>query len=339
MSQGVIFMRLSSTQWAVGLGPFVRSAQRPGQTAFFMPGFFLEESEPWWIPSRYQELNFTEFLQLWPSAVAFHREWTQPSEADFLLRVEGILQEIGKDTLKKAVPVVFETARGGVSLEEMAGIVARFRDLPEGVFPYGYVSGSSGLIGVTPEFLLRDHGSFIESLALAGTTRAENEGALLRDPKELSEHLFVVNDLKERLSRYGRFEQGQTVEWPVGLVRHLRTDVKVAVDACIDFQDWIEVLHPTPALGVSPRSRADWLRVQPEATVRRNFGAPFGLSFGGAGAHLCLVAIRCLQWRDDMVWLGSGCGIVKESVALREWDELKLKRRAVKRMLGLNSES
>lgn len=341
MLQGVIFIRLSATQWAVGLGPFTRSSKRPTQTAFFLPGFFLNEPEPWWIPSEYQELNFEQFLKLWPEAQALKREWTLPSEPQFLGRVENILTEIHKGTLKKAVPVVFEKAQGALSLAEMSGVVQKFRDLPPGVFPYGYFSGSDGgadsegMIGVTPEFLLRDHGSSIESLALAGTTKVENEGALLKDPKELSEHMLVVQDLRERLSRYGKFEQGQTGEWAVGLVRHLRTDVRVEVDACIDFEDWISVLHPTPALGVAPRSRSEWLREQPEASERKHFGAPFGLMRVGGASHLCLVCIRGIQWRDNQVWLGSGCGVVVGSVATKEWEELKLKRRAVKRMLGI----
>ncbi len=338
MSQGVIFVRLNAALWAVGLGPFTRSSKRPTQTAFYMPGFFLNESEPWWVPAEYQELNFDAFLKLWPEPAVLKREWVLPSEPQFLARVENILTEIHKGTLKKAVPVVFEKAQGTLSLAEMAGVVQKFRDLPPDVFPYGYVSGSEGMIGVTPEFLLRDHGNYIESLALAGTTKVENEGALLKDPKELSEHLFVVNDLKERLSRYGKFEQGQTGEWAVGLVRHLRTDVKLEVEACVDFEDWIEVLHPTPALGVAPRSRSEWLREQPEASERKHFGAPMGLMRAGGASHICLVCIRGIQWRDNQVWLGSGCGVVAGSVASREWEELKLKRRAVKRILGIAGE-
>jgi len=299
-----------------------------------MPGFFLEDQKPWWIPTEYREVSYAEFVRLWPAPAVFSREWVEPSRDEFLARVENILTEIHNGTLKKAVPVVFEKASGGLSMEEMAGMISRFRDLPDGVFPYGYISGDSGMIGVSPEFLLRDHGSYVESLALAGTTQVEYVNALLADPKELSEHLLVVQDLRERLSRYGTFYQSSTVEWPVGLVRHLRTDVRVEVSACIDFEDWISVLHPTPALGVSPRTRAQWLRDQPEALIRRSFGAPFGLLRKG-DFHLCLVAIRCLQWFGDSVLLGSGCGVVAGSVPTREWEELALKRRAVKKMLGV----
>lgn len=337
MSHGVIFLRLSSALWAVGFGPFIRSSKRPTRTAFYLPGFFLDEKEPWWIPSEYREVSYDEFFRLWPAPVAFSREWSEPSRDEFVGRAENLLTEIHNGALKKAVPVVFERASGGLSLGEMAGMISRFRDLPERVFPYGYFWGDEGLIGVTPEFLLRDHGSYVESLALAGTTQVEYVNALLADPKELSEHMLVVQDLRERLGRYGSFYQGSTVEWPVGLVRHLRTDVRVEVSACIDFEDWISVLHPTPALGVSPRSRVSWLREQPEASVRRHFGAPFGLMRSG-DFHLCLVAIRCLQWRSGELLLGSGCGVVAGSVPAREWEELRLKRRAVKKILGISSE-
>jgi isochorismate synthase EntC len=48
-----------------------------------------------------------------------------------------------------------------------------------------------------------------------------------------------------------------------------------------------------------------------------------------------LVAIRNIQWQDEKIRLGSGCGIVKSSQIEREWQELKLKRESVKRMLSI----
>ena len=51
---------------------------------------------------------------------------------------------------------------------------------------------------------------------------------------------------------------------------------------------------------------------------------------------LFLVAIRNIQWDVDKTLLGSGCGIVSESKIEREWNELTLKRKAVKELLHLS---
>jgi menaquinone-specific isochorismate synthase len=73
--------------------------------------------------------------------------------------------------------------------------------------------------------------------------------------------------------------------------------------------------------------------------LRGRFGAPFGGFYREtASAELsqhCLVAIRNIQWQKTDVQLGSGCGIVPDSRLENEWDELKLKRESVKRMLGI----
>ena len=95
-------------------------------------------------------------------------------------------------------------------------------------------------------------------------------------------------------------------------------------------------LHPTPALGVSPRKLGfDEIARWDDVTLRGRYGAPFGVLLPGTEGMRCFVAIRGVQWQDGSVLLGSGCGVVSESVLEREWKELELKRASVKRILAL----
>ncbi|MDX9731628.1 MAG: 2-succinyl-5-enolpyruvyl-6-hydroxy-3-cyclohexene-1-carboxylic-acid synthase, partial [Bdellovibrionales bacterium] len=131
-----------------------------------------------------------------------------------------------------------------------------------------------------------------------------------------------------------------------GQLYHLVTDLAVqTVDASP--VAWMQALHPTPALGVSPRDVSLQLLQDLDAltspeTARAGFGAPFAVRFGARVE--AIVAIRQARWRFEEntdrieVVVGSGCGVVPESDLKKEWRELFGKRSAVMRLLGLSPE-
>ena len=65
------------------------------------------------------------------------------------------------------------------------------------------------------------------------------------------------------------------------------------------------------------------------------YGAPVGYIEEGGKDSRCLVAIRNMQWKDNWIGLGAGCGIVPESRLDLEWEELQLKIQSIKEILGL----
>jgi menaquinone-specific isochorismate synthase len=101
--------------------------------------------------------------------------------------------------------------------------------------------------------------------------------------------------------------------------------------------DLVRLLHPTPAVGCLPRTD-EWLAKLSEyrsfLKVPGFFGAPFGFSQGDT-QHM-VVSIRGLAWQNNEITLPSGCGIVAGSAFDHEWRELRLKREAVVRLLGLD---
>src|SRR5436309_2839333 len=79
-----------------------------------------------------------------------------------------------------------------------------------------------------------------------------------------------------------------------------------------------------------PRLRAD------RGVKRRTFGAPFGLEREDHSA-LALVAIRNLQLGGDRIRVGSGAGLLPESLLSREFEELRDKREQVKALFGVSA--
>lgn len=334
----VLFLRHPDGDWIVGWGPMDRRSSPPAERlAFYLPDFFMTDPEPWWVPERSGRLNRKDLVSFFPDldapdAQAVARQWQDPDRQLFDSEFEQILATIRSGKLNKAVPVVLARSEGVPSKEECFQFWRKTLDVPTRWMAYGGWNETEGLIGLSPEILFNTQPGWTEVMALAGT--AEEPGpSLLQSPKDMREHLFVANDIRDQLENFGPVKATPTREWKLGRLKHLRTDL--AIEQEIPFQSLVEALHPTPALGVSPRgSGLEILKRHSSAVHRRRFGAPFGVHVPGEFS-LCCVAIRGLQWHEGSTWLATGCGVVDGSEVEKEWQELSLKRQVVREQFGI----
>jgi menaquinone-specific isochorismate synthase len=158
----------------------------------------------------------------------------------------------------------------------------------------------------------------------------------LKDVKEIDEHEIVVRYIAEQLAPLGEVRREPRGLLETAGLRHFHTPLLLEAQTALRADDLIQRLHPTPAVGCLPRS-AEWLSRLAEYRellgVPAFFGAPFGFSDGKSCRMV--VSIRGLCWKGSDLRLPSGCGIVGGSAFDHEWRELKLKREAVARMLGV----
>jgi menaquinone-specific isochorismate synthase len=325
MEFGSAWIRRSDETTAIRVQ--ARGAKPPAQTcAFFAPDFALNDAEPWMWGQRVPlKLTREEFPELVHSA--------GPSSADFARMHEEIQRRIGQGEFEKVVPIVCEELEFAAPLKKEMFAPAIMEPRPHQL-SYGFEFGGEGMCGVTPEILFTVRGARLETMALAGTGAAGGP-SLLSDPKERHEHGIVIEHIAGELREWGTPDIGITTERVYGSLMHLHTPITLNLNEPPDFMKLIVKLHPTAALGGWPRRPAvEWLEQQDFHTGRRRFGAPFGYMNGDE--MLCVVAIRCLQWWGSKGLLSAGCGVVRESVTLREWNELQLKRRAICSVLGLS---
>jgi menaquinone-specific isochorismate synthase len=223
------------------------------------------------------------------------------------------------------------TTQGDV---DPVALLARLREQTMQTYDYCFqpVPGK-GFVGLSPERLYRRENCFIQSEAVAGTRpRGKSEegdealGAeLLGNEKEMREHQYVVRMVRDILSN---FCSGISVEAKPGLLRlrhcqHLHTKVEGILKANECDAPLLEALHPTPAVGGSPRELAlQWL-IEHEPFDRGIFAAPIG--WIGYDAAEFAVAIRSALVRGNELSVYSGAGIVRGSVAEEEWDEIENK--------------
>jgi menaquinone-specific isochorismate synthase len=332
------FIQTAPQRLFVGWGPFEQLPfRRPERPAFYVTDFFLDDPHPWRHPAEWEELSVEEFAGRIGEGEALRVDWHPAPNDEFAQLFRSAQDAMSRGVFSKIVPIVFET--GEASADPRQWLVNELKSLPGGMWAYGYSYHSHGMIGATPELLFRSERRGYATMALAGTRPVARAEELLRDPKELREHRFVVDDIVRRLAPFGNLELG-----PIGVMRlpniaHLITPIYFAENGAekMSFAEMIRRLHPTAALGVSPRNEAGqrWLREADRGVKRRSFGAPFGLEREDRSA-LAVVSIRNVQWHGTSLRVGSGAGLLPESQLERELEELRQKRAQVKALFGLN---
>lgn len=188
-------------------------------------------------------------------------------------------------------------------------------------------------IGATPELLMNQQGMVCKTVALAGT-HGENE-AHDWTPKELEEHAFVVDAIKETLERNACVEIEASGPYVVqaGPVQHLKTDFQALLTRPNAWSIALD-LHPTPAVCGTPRRNAMEAIATREMHDRELYTGFIGL-FEEGNTNL-FVNLRCAQLFADKAFLYVGGGFTVDSVPDLEWEETEHKAetllRAMKRI-------
>ena len=206
-------------------------------------------------------------------------------------------------------------------------------------FPDTWTFAVDGLLGATPELLLRRTGRDIDSRVLAGTAPrgagAEDDrlAAGLEDSaKDHAEHAYAVDSLADALRPY--VEDLQVPERPTVLtlpnVRHLASDVRGRQrdGDPTGLLELVGAVHPTAAVCGSPTPTAARVIGELEGMDRGRYAGPVGwLDSRGDGEFG--LALRCAQLTGAeggrQARLFAGCGIVSGSDPLAELAETQAK--------------
>jgi len=192
----------------------------------------------------------------------------------------------------------------------------------------------SAFMGASPETLARLVNGSVGCTAVAGSIPRGNSpeadrvlaNSLLGSEKDMREHQFVVDDMVERLSRWGDPVEVdlKPAVLPLSRIQHLVTRIRARVPEGTDVLDLIADLHPTPAVCGRSRDDAFAFLVSEETFDRGWYGGPVGW-FDAAGNGIFAPALRCALAREGVWRVFAGGGIVPGSEPEREWDETHLK--------------
>lgn len=341
----------SPTELMVGWGNIKKTkTYRPDSVSVWAPHFFLDLENSWLefeFVSLVPKKDLLDQLVGWDEKNWWQEdfEWSEPDFYRFAQNFERIQSLFASGEYEKVVPVVASAAvpaqkkRRAVSKNLKAHWLKNALRWNWPLRAYGVWAEDQGMLGVTPEVLLEVNYELdqLHTMALAGTRRADGSGNLLLDPKERKEHQIVVNSILQTLQHYQPIAE-DTVEETFHYLVHLQTQISGVIPEGFNESLCLASLHPTPALGVHPKSQGQGFEILKEFSVepRKRFGAPFGLRTAGESRYV--VAIRNIEWDNEQLMVKSGCGVVAESDCQKEWEELANKRASVLRMLSAPGE-
>lgn len=249
-------------------------------------------------------------------------------------RVALAVRKIKDEELDKVVLARFLTATS----EEKIDIRRLLRLLAKD-YPSTWVYSNSGLVGATPELLVRLSNSLITSRVLAGTIRRTGDderdlalaGSLARSSKDLEEHEYAVQSVADALSPFCSSTNVPETPFVLHLanVMHLATDVTAVLSKSAnpaDIFDLASRIHPSAAVCGTPRDLAKRAIDEIEGISRGRYAGPVGwIDIKGDG-ELAL-ALRCGQLSSDSksIRIYAGCGIIAESDPTREYAESQAK--------------
>ncbi|HEY4396998.1 MAG TPA: isochorismate synthase [Acidimicrobiia bacterium] len=261
------------------------------------------------------------------------------SRAEWASQVHTILDAIAAGELAKAV-LAREVVVHADALFEARVMVDRLRATQGGCV----VFAAEGLVGATPELLVRRQGSSVTSRPMAGTiprgaTDAGDsaaEAALAASVKDGLEHRLVVDAVVDGL-RAGGVDVA-SVRGPdvarLATVSHLATTIAgtVVTRSARSALELALLLHPTPAVGGAPHDAALAALGDLETFDRGRYAGPVGwVDANGDGAWA--VALRCAELEGDTARLVAGAGVVAGSDADAEWAETQAKLEPMLRVL------
>jgi anthranilate synthase component 1 len=208
--------------------------------------------------------------------------------------------------------------------------------------PYMYYLSINGVqvAGASPEMLVRVENGVVETRPIAGSrprgaTQAEDArlaAELVKDPKEIAEHIMLVdlgrNDIG-RVSAYGsvKVEEMMHVE-QYSHVMHLVSNVSGLLRPEFDALDALFACFPAGTLSGAPKIRAMEIIDEIEPVRRGLYGGALGyIDFSGS-LDTCIV-IRTVVCKGGTAYIQAGAGIVADSVPATEYDETMNKARAL----------
>jgi menaquinone-specific isochorismate synthase len=204
-------------------------------------------------------------------------------------------------------------------------------------YPSTWNFSVSGLVGATPELLLRLTKSMVTSRVLAGTISKTGDderdlalaASLARSSKDLEEHEYAVRSVADAIEPFCTSINVPESPFVLHLanVMHLATDVTGALAetlAHVDAFTILEQLHPSAAVCGTPRPQAGALINEIEEMSRGRYAGPVGW-IDAAGDGELGIALRCGQIKGDSIRIFAGCGIVAGSDPDKELAESEAK--------------
>jgi anthranilate synthase component 1 len=276
----------------------------------------------------------------------------QVSEQDF---ISGFTQQGFEDAVNKAKEYIVDGDVMQVVLSQRLSIP--FHSRPLNLYralrslnpsPYMYYLDLDDfyVVGSSPEILVHVEHDVVTVRPIAGTRpRSEDEEKdkeleldLLADPKELAEHLMLIDLGRNDVGRIAQTGSVEVTEKMVverySHVMHIVSNVIGKIKPEMSAVDVLRATFPAGTVSGAPKIRAMEIIDELEPVKRGVYSGAVGY-LSWSGNMDTAIAIRTAVIKDEMLHIQAGAGIVYDSVPRNEWDETMNKGRAVFRAVAM----
>jgi menaquinone-specific isochorismate synthase len=211
-------------------------------------------------------------------------------------------------------------------------------------YPDTWTFAVDGLIGSSPETLVRVSAGTVTARVLAGSAARGSDGAsdaaaalaLATSTKDLDEHRFAVESVLGALRVHAPGVAASELPFTLKLPNlwHLASDVEGTLGDGSTALDLAAALHPTAAVAGTPRDAALRTIAELEPFDRRRYGGPVGW-VDAAGNGKWAIALRAAELgTDGSITAYAGAGVVADSDPDHELAETQLKFRPIVEAFG-----
>lgn len=219
------------------------------------------------------------------------------------------------------------------------------RSINPSPYLFYYHFGDFQVVGSSPEILVRqdhraDEPTQVTLRPIAGTRpRGKTDSQdhqfaqdLLADPKEIAEHVMLIDLARNDLGRIAEIGSVQVTEKMVierySHVMHIVSNVQASLVSGLSAIDVLKATFPAGTLSGAPKVRAMQIIDELEPTKRGVYGGACGYLSYNDNMDVA-IAIRTGVVKDQTLYVQAGAGVVADSNPESEWQETENKARAV----------
>ena len=289
-----------------------------------------------------------------PSSIDAFVPGPRTTEADFV-------SSFGEKAFKQAVNRIKEYVLAGdvmqvVPAQRMSApftqppltLYRALRHLNPSPYMYFVNCGDFHIVGSSPEILARVEDGNVTVRPLAGTRKRGStpekdlalEKELLADPKEIAEHLMLIDLGRNDVGRVAKIGQVRVTDKMqierYSHVMHIVSNVEATLKDKVSAMDVLRATLPAGTLSGAPKVRAMEIIEELEPVKRGIYGGAVGY-LAWNGSMDTAIAIRTAVLKDGQMHVQAGCGVVADSMPELEWMETMNKARALFRAAELAS--
>ncbi len=296
----------------------------------------LVTAKVWKAHAKFRSFDYSAAKRSDRPSTPTHRE--EVGGANYRQLVARALDEISRGEYEK---VVLARAQKLTTPEEFhpLGVLNHLRRHYPDCYAFSLANEKGqSFIGASPERLVRVSAGRMHTAALAGSApRGESASedavlarGLLHSEKDLREHRLVFDSIAQRLAGLAlKLEHaGQPRVLGLANVQHLHTPISAVLPPGTHILDLVERLHPTPAVGGTPRDPALAAIARLEPFDRGLYAGPIGwVDHRGGGEFFVGLRSALIDGRTATTY--AGAGIVAGSDPEKEFAETELKFKAL----------